>query len=570
MSVIDIEQHLGFPDRYPIFHLVFLMFAVVPPLFYVHQPLLHDEMIYLVIGREIASGGTLYAGITDHKTPGIYLLAAWLWTTVPEPYLGGRLLVYTAHAVTAVLLFRIGCGFRRLVGAVASLVFLLAVYSPVFDGYILMTEPFAVLLGTGATLLLFSDPETLPGERGTHDFAAGVLLALAVLFNQTVLLFGPVIVLWSAARLVSAADETGLRGVLSRYVSIGAGFLIPLALAGVYALSQGALEEMLYYTIVLPANYYETPYFLQRQFLSAASALPVWLLAVGTAFSIGRSVLSGDAFDHRLVFLCLWLIVVAIPGLTSFHGGHRYIFVMPPAALLAAIGLSRIVESLGTDPLTLRPRHWIVLSAASAVSVVVFLGASGFDSQYVLLVAAGLGVALVGAAVVTFLLVWSSVPPSWLTNRQWAGLVARVFVVLLIVGGTAGVNGQYLFLQSDGSIETQAADAEELGAHVDGRFYVLGPPTRYELAYFTGASPARTFIAAPYGEPLAAEVIRTLERDEVEYVLVKSEQVDDGRIDSDYTYYSDPRRQISDYVEANYEPTETTDDFVIYRRQTAG
>jgi hypothetical protein len=52
----------------PAFYVVFIALAVFPPLFYLRQPLLHDEMIYLVVGREIASGerSTLASRTTRH------------------------------------------------------------------------------------------------------------------------------------------------------------------------------------------------------------------------------------------------------------------------------------------------------------------------------------------------------------------------------------------------------------------------------------------------------------------------------------------------------------------------
>ena len=47
----------------------------VPSLF---EPLWYiDEAIYMVVGQEINRGSLLYSQVFDHKTPGIYFLAAW-------------------------------------------------------------------------------------------------------------------------------------------------------------------------------------------------------------------------------------------------------------------------------------------------------------------------------------------------------------------------------------------------------------------------------------------------------------------------------------------------------------
>ena len=184
----------------PAFYVVFLALAVIQPLFYLRHPLLHDEMIYLVVGREVASGGVLYAGIADHKTPAIYYLSALLWETVPEPYLAGRTLVYAVHAATALLVFRLGSLWGRPVAAIGSLAYLFGVYAPVFDGFVFMTEPFAVLFLTAAVLWLFA-------KRRVTDLLAGLSLAFGVLFNQTVLLFGVVVICWSLPRLYARETD---------------------------------------------------------------------------------------------------------------------------------------------------------------------------------------------------------------------------------------------------------------------------------------------------------------------------------------------------------------------------
>ena len=537
------------------FFVAFFVLAVVPPLFYLNQPLLHDEMAYLVIGRELALGGTLYAGVADHKTPAIFYLTALLWETTPEPYIAGRIVVYTVDAVTALLVFRLGSGWGRTVGAVASLAYLAGVYGPVFEGYILMTEPFAAMFLTGAALCLFAE------RRGT-DLLAGLLLACGVLFNQTTLLFGAVIIGWSLARLWGR--ETTLAEVAVRYGLIGTAFVTLLGLPALIAATQGTLEDMVWYTFVLPLNYYNTPYFLEGQLSSAASYLPVWLLATGTALCVFRSLLS-RSFDTRLALLSLWLFILAIPGLRAFHGGHRYIFIMPAAAVLAGVGLHRVVEFLRSEP-TEVSRGWLAgLTLAATVSVAILLMRVD-GTQYMLLMEVGLAGAFLGAMALSYETFRLTSRVGQLNTSQWIALVVGIFLVLTTVGGAVGINGVSAVLHADDGVQTQQATAENLDEVVDGRFYALAPPLSYELAYFGEARPARTFIAAPYGEPLAERVVTTLERDEVDYVLIKKGQVDDGRIDPDHGYYAGPRRTVVAYVEANYEPVGEREGYVIYER----
>jgi hypothetical protein len=541
----------------PAFYVGFLALAVVPSLFYLRQPLLHDEMTFLVIGREIASGGTLYAGIADHKTPAVYYLTALLWETVPEPYLAGRILVYVVHAVTALLVFRLGSLWGRSVAAVSSLAYLFGVYAPVFDGFIIMTEPFAVLFLTAAVIWLFA-------ERRATDLLAGLSLAFGVLFNQTVLLFGVAVVGWSSARLY--ASETDLRTIAIRYGRVAVGFLTPLGLVALFAASQGTLGEMLWYTFLLPLNHYDPPYFFARQVLSAASYLPVWLLASGTALYVFRSIPS-ESFDTRLALLSLWLVIMSIPGLQAFHGGHRYIFIMPAAAVLAGVGLRQLFGFLADGPRPLSRLEWAGLAVAVAASeTVLTLVAMNSGGRYVLLLELALAVMLGGAIVLSYGVVRWAGSVGRMETRQWVALVAGVFVVLSTFGGMMAVDTVREIRLSDEHIKTQSASADELDEVVDGRFYSLGPPTSYELAYFGEARPAQTFITPPYGEPLAERVVTGLERDKVPYVLVNSDQIVDGRIDPTHGYYPDAREPVVMYIEANYKPVAEHNGFVVYKR----
>lgn len=541
----------------PAFYVVFLALAVLPPLFYVRQPLLHDEMTFLVIGRELATGGMLYSGIADHKPPAVYYLTALLWEVAPEPYLVGRTLVYATNAVTALVLLRLGSRWGRSVGAAAGLAYLVGVYAPVFEGYIIMTEPFAAACLTGAVSCLFA-------ERRVTDLLAGGLLSVGALFNQTTLLFGAVIIGWSLVQLYTR--RTTLRSVAGRYALIGTAFVTPLGLTALYAASNGTLTDMFWYTVVLPLNHYNTPYFLNGQLVSAASYLPVWLLAVGTAVTVLGSVPSRSV-DHRLALCSLWLFVLSIPGLTAFHGGHRYIFVMPAAAVLASVGLGRIAEYLTSTsaPTALSARGWAGLALAAPVSVAVLAGATG-GSRYVLLFRAAIVGVFVGAAALSYGAVRWTGRFGGLRGSQWAALIVGCFVALVAVGGAVGLNGLSAVSHADDRIETQAAATANIDQVVDGRFYALGPPTSYELAYFGDARPIRTFITPPYGEPLSERVTTTLERNEAAYVLVPSEQVTDGRIDPDHGYYAEARRPVVAYIQANYEPVGEREGFVIYER----
>jgi hypothetical protein len=204
--------------------------------------------------------------------------------------------------------------------------------------------------------------------------------------------------------------------------------------------------------------------------------------------------------------------------------------------------------------------------AVAAAETILTLVAADSGYQYLLLLEVGFAAMLVGAIVLSYVVVRWAGSLGRLDTHQWVALVAGVFLVFSTVGGAVAVDGVGEFRLSGEHIETQSASAEELDEVVDGRFYQLGPPTSYELGYFGEARPARTFIAAPYAKPLADRVVTELERDEVPYVLVKNEQVADGRIDPTHGYYPNAREPLVAYIESNYEPVAERDGFVVYER----
>jgi hypothetical protein len=285
-----------------------------------------------------------------------------------------------------------------------------------------------------------------------------------------------------------------------------------------------------------------------------------------TALYVFRSIAS-RSFDTRLAFLSLWLVIMSVPGLQAFHGGHRYIFAMPAAAVLAGVGLRRLFSFLAGGPRPLSRLEWVGLAfAVAAAETVLTLVAADSGYQYLLLLEFGFAAMLVGAVVLSYVVVRWAGSLGRLDTRQWVALVAGAFLVLSTLGGTVVIDGVEEFRLSGNHIETQSASAEELDEVVDRRFYQLGPPTSYELGYFGEARPARTFIAAPYAKPLADRVVTELERDEVPYVLVKNEQVADGRIDPTHGYYPNAREPLVAYIESNYEPVAERDGFVVYER----
>jgi hypothetical protein len=111
----------------------------------------------------------------------------------------------------------------------ASLLYILATYAPHVDVFYFLTEPYANLATVLEALLLLRDRRML-------DAAAGGSLAVGVLFNQTVFLFGLAYILFRALMIRTPANRTReyLLKPTTRFTIIGAGFAVPMMLTGAY------------------------------------------------------------------------------------------------------------------------------------------------------------------------------------------------------------------------------------------------------------------------------------------------------------------------------------------------
>jgi hypothetical protein len=485
--------------------LVFVLWAVALPLVYLDQPLHFDEGIFLTVGRRIEMGETLYVDVADHKPPGIYLLAAGIYTLIDAPIVAARLVTYGVTAVSGLLVVRLArpvCD-RRLAYAAGAL-FVIISSLPHFDGYHFVSEPYAVITLLAAAVLL-------GGVALRSHVAAGVALGVGVLFNQTVLLFGAVILLVAVLRLRRPDRRTApaIKRSVLEVLAIGVGFLAVVGVAAVTLATQGLLEDAFYYAVRLPAANYSTPFDARGHAFALAAILPVWLLAAGmvgrTAVAVGR----GETVHDRLLFATVWAAVLSVPGAVGFAGDHKFLFAFPALSLLAIVGAEQLY------------------------------GATGGVRR--------LGRALRGG------------------RPDRASLVAGL--LLAVVVGTAAVAGAGNVYVTIGMVQQDVDDSRAvLESAVDG---LEGPIYAYnvqaQLYVHTDVAPGTQYLGTMYTDGIARRKVAALERKDVRYVLVKTNFVEDERVVPG-AYWSDSKSIMTAYLNDHYEPMRTTGEWVVFER----
>jgi len=157
-----------------LFIALFFFFGVIVPIYYISYPLLGDETTFLAIGNSIKNGALLYRDVADIKPPGIFYLAALVFSVAGKSFIAARILTYFVNAASAILIFAIGTKVKdNNVGMIVAILFLIGAYLPLFQGYYYMIEPFAVFFILLSVLFFLRD-----GYRS--KFIAGLILGIGL------------------------------------------------------------------------------------------------------------------------------------------------------------------------------------------------------------------------------------------------------------------------------------------------------------------------------------------------------------------------------------------------------
>jgi 4-amino-4-deoxy-L-arabinose transferase-like glycosyltransferase len=157
-----------------IFLIFFILFGVIAPICYLSRPLFADESVYLAIGNFVRNGALLYRDVADVKPPGIYYLAALVFSVAGKSFIAARVLTFVVNIASALLVLILGTKIKdKNVGMLASILFLISAYLPLFQGYYYLAEPFAVFFILLSVLFFLKE-----GHRS--KFIAGLTLGIGL------------------------------------------------------------------------------------------------------------------------------------------------------------------------------------------------------------------------------------------------------------------------------------------------------------------------------------------------------------------------------------------------------
>ena len=280
----------------------------LPSLF---EPLWYgDEAIYLTIGQKLARGGLMYVDIFDHKTPGIYYLAAVTLKVLGESIWSFRFLLMIWVLVSLVVFYLLA---KKMFNKKAALwaVILLSVLTstPLIEGNsvnseILMILPITlgILVGLNKKFFLsgtFFSLAFLLKFPGVFDFAAFFVFAALAINKNTIV------------------------PTLKNLLGLTAGFLLPIILTIVYFTAKGALGTYVYSAFLFNIAYtsYHNHFIIENGLLIVKAAPLVTLLIYFLVRLYSRLKEQKESGFGLYEFLIIWL-VFSFYGAT--FGGRPY------------------------------------------------------------------------------------------------------------------------------------------------------------------------------------------------------------------------------------------------------
>jgi len=307
--------------------LVLVFLLRLPSLF---EPFTYaDEGIYLTLGQAIRRGLVLYRDIHDNKPPLIYLLAAFSGS-----FFNYRLLLLAWSLATIFVFYRLAqflFAKNRFSVLLSTSVFAILTSLPTFEGNIANAENFMLLptiVGFYLILKFLGQAKTKSKFTFTW-FLAGILFCLAVLFKI------PAIFDFLAALLVCLlfTDQKSFKVILSRFLFLLVGFLIPIIITFIYFGFKNSL--MLY----LQAAFFQNLPYLSSwgNQASKVSSLPIGLLVRGGLLLLIILLLFLLRQKISLPFktIILWFFTSLFAALLSARPYPHYLLQVLPAFSLS-------------------------------------------------------------------------------------------------------------------------------------------------------------------------------------------------------------------------------------------
>lgn len=325
------KSKITIQNQYIIF-LIFILTSVGLRFFSFFPSVLdHDESTYMIIGRELLQGKSLYSEVTDTKPVGIFLFYAGLEYIFGSSIFWKRFVFAVLVGITGFLVSRISLKlFKNYKVAFAS-GFIYIIYTSVWNYH--GRSPNTELLFNVFTtlgLLLF-----LSKNKWNYVFS-GLIMGIGFMVKYLVLFdFAAFLLFFFLVEMTQNGNHRDGK-IWLRYVLSGFAFLIPFGLVNLYFWLGDHFSDFYFVTYVLPGQYGSTPS-LSRYLIMlldlTAKFLPISFLAFYVIFNKNKPWKK----EHKW-FFTLWIVSVFFAMyLPGKEFSHYTIQLMLPLSFIAGL-----------------------------------------------------------------------------------------------------------------------------------------------------------------------------------------------------------------------------------------
>ena len=339
-------------------------------------PLERDEGAYAYMAQLLLEGVPPYTQAYSLYFPGVFIIYALTFLILGQTIFAIHFCLLVATLITIVIIFLIGKKlFDPLTGIISGATFGLLGLNPYAQGLFSHGEPFTMLfICSGVYLLLLS----IDSEKKILFLWSGLFFGLGLLIKQNVFVFIglPIVYLcWSLLKKPRLKRKFYLDAIFC----FTFGYFIPLAIFFIFCLITGSLEQMFFWTFIMPTEMTPPISISRAVYQFKILTLPI-IKSSPLFFGVAAIGLLSPLWDKSSRLAVLFIVIFLVfsfftMSLVFYFRAHYFLCLFPATALLTGVGFYSMNNLI--KKISLRRINPII----TAVFVFIFFSYSIFDQR---------------------------------------------------------------------------------------------------------------------------------------------------------------------------------------------
>ena len=302
-------------------------------------PLERDEGAYAYMAQLLLEGVPPYTQAYSLYFPGVFIIYALTFLILGQTIFAIHFCLLVATLITIVIIFLIGKKlFDPLTGIISGATFGLLGLNPYAQGLFSHGEPFTMLfICSGVYLLLLS----VDSEKKILFLWSGLFFGLGLLIKQNVFVFIglPIVYLcWSLLTKPRLKRKFYLDAIF--YFTFG--YFIPLAVFFIFCLITGSLEQMFFWTFIMPTEMTPPISISRAVYQFKILTLPI-IKSSPLFFGVAAIGLLSPLWDKSSRLAVLFIVIFLVfsfftMSLVFYFRAHYFLCLFPATALLTGVG----------------------------------------------------------------------------------------------------------------------------------------------------------------------------------------------------------------------------------------